>query len=150
MVRTSHVRGLVVALFVVAGGALGGMAAASADPSGAQSDLVAVTGQGTGHVIVAPTAANGHGSFDARVIVNIQQTTPETTFTVTRAVDPVPDGVCTGTAFAPVAALQTSAGGAAAVEFERTGPLLDFDLLIQVVGGDGTVLQSNCMTIHAK
>jgi hypothetical protein len=53
-------------------------------------------------------------------------------------------------AFGAVATLHTSAGGAGAVEFERTGPLLQFDLLVQVVGNDGTVLQSNCMKITAK
>jgi hypothetical protein len=150
MIRTCHLRRLVVAVFVVAGGAVSGMAVASGNPFGAHSDLVAVTGEGAGNVVVAPTAADGHGSFDARVIVNIRQTTPDMTFTVTRTVDPVPDGVCTGTAFAAVAALQTSAGGAGAVEFERTGPLLQFDLLVRVVGEDGTVLQSSCMTINAK
>lgn len=150
MIRTWHLRNLVVAVFVAAGGAISGMAVAHANPFGAQSDLVAVTGEGAGKVVVSPTAADGHGSFNARVMVNIRQTTPNTTFTVTRTTDPVPDGVCTGTAFGAVAALRTSAGGAGAVEFERTGPLLQFDLLVRVVGEDGTVLQSSCMTITAK
>jgi hypothetical protein len=104
MIRTSHLRNLVVAVFVAAGGAVSGMAVAHANHFGAQSDLVAVTGEGAGKVVVSPTAADGHGSFDARVMVNIRQTTPNTTFTVTRTTDPVPDGVCTGTAFGAVAA----------------------------------------------
>jgi hypothetical protein len=59
---------------------------------------------------VSPTAADGHGSFVARVTVNLHQTSPDTTFTVTRAADTVPDGICTSTAFGAVATLQTSAG----------------------------------------
>jgi hypothetical protein len=120
-----------------------------ADPYGAHSALIAVSGQGAGEAIVAPTAALGHGNFDARVTVNIRQASPNTTFSIIRAADPVPDGTCTGT-FGQVAALTTSPGGAGAVEFERTGPLLNFDLQIEAVGSDGTVLQSQCMTIIAK
>jgi hypothetical protein len=77
-------------------------------------------------------------------------TSPDMNFTVSRIADGIPDGVCTGTVFATVATLHTSAGGAGAVEFERTGPLLQFDLLVRVVGDDGTTLQSDCMTIIAK
>jgi hypothetical protein len=150
MIQTRRLRQFSVALLVAAAGVVNGMTLAHADPFGAQSDLIAVTGQGAGTIAVSPTAADGHGSFVARVTVNIHQTTPDTTFTVTRAADPVPDGICTSTAFGAVATLQTSAGGAGAVEFERTGPLLQFDLLVRVVGDDGTVLQSNCMTITAK
>jgi hypothetical protein len=36
------------------------------------------------------------------------------------------------------------------VEFERTGPLLNFDLFLRVIGSDGTVLESECMTIIGK
>jgi hypothetical protein len=36
------------------------------------------------------------------------------------------------------------------VEFERTGPLLDFDLFLRVIGSDGTVLDSECMVIIGK
>jgi hypothetical protein len=150
MIRTGLLRRLTVVLLLAAAGAVSSTSAASADPSGDQSDLTAVIGQGVGQVIVSPTAALGHGAFDARVTVNIHQTTPDTTFTVIRAADPTPDGVCTNTVFGAVATLQTSSGGAGAVEFERTGPLLNFDLLVRVVGEDGTVLQSDCMTITAK
>jgi hypothetical protein len=116
------------------------------------SALTAVTGQGVGLVIVSPTSA-GQGSFDAQVKVNIHDAAPNTTFTVTRAVD-APDGVCTSTEFVTVATLTTSAGGAGAVEFERggrgTGPNMPFDLFLRVIGSDGTVLQSGCMTILGK
>ena len=120
-----------------------------ADPYGAQSALVALSGQGAGEAIVAPTASLGHGVFDARVTINIHQTSPNTTFSIIRAADPVPDGVCTGT-FGQVAQLTTSPGGAGAVAFERTGALSNFDLRIEAVASDGTVLQSECMTITVK
>jgi hypothetical protein len=74
---------------------------ASADPAGAQSDLVAVTGQGSGLVIVSPTNHDG-GAFDARVTVNIHDAAPNTTFAVTRTADGLANGVCTGTVFAQV------------------------------------------------
>jgi hypothetical protein len=150
MIRTGLLRRLTVALLLAAAGAVSGTSIAHADPTGDKSDLTAVTGQGVGQVIVSPTTALGHGTFEARVTVNIHETTPDTTFTVTRAADPTPDGVCTNTVFGTVATLHTSSGGAGAVEFERTGPLLKFDLLVRVVGDDGTVLQSECMTITAK
>jgi hypothetical protein len=123
--------------------------AAQADPTGAQSDLTAVTGQGVGRVIVSPTSAPD-ANFVAQVEVNIHDAAPNTTFTVIRAVDAPADGICMSTNFGTVATLTTSAGGAGAVEFERTGPLLNFDLFLRVIGDDGTVLQSECMTIIGK
>ncbi len=108
-----------------------------------------MTGQGAGLVIVSPTSA-GQGNFDAQVKVTIHDAAPNATFTVTRAVD-APDGVCTSTEFVPVATLTTSAGGAGAVEFERSdGPTAAFDLSLRVIGTDGTMLQSGCMTIIGK
>lgn len=115
------------------------------------STLTAVTGHGTGMVIVSPTSA-GKGSFVAQVKVNIRDTAPNTAFTVTRAIDP-PGGVCTSTQFDPGATLTTSAGGAGAVEFERggRGGPASFDLRLQVISADGrTVMQSDCMTIIGK
>lgn len=148
MIRTRSSRGLAVALFITCA-AMAATPVAQADPTGAQSELTAVTGQGTGKVIVSPTSANV-ANFVAQVKVNIHKATPNTTFTITRAVDAPADGVCTSTDFGTVATLTTSAGGAGAVEFERTGPLLDFDLLLRVIGDDGTVLQSGCMIIIGK
>jgi hypothetical protein len=149
MIRTRRVRVLVVALLAASVG-VAATPAAQADPTGAQSDLAAVTGQGVGLVIVSPTSA-GQGNFDAHVKVNIHDAAPNTTFTVTRAVDSPSDGICTSTNFATVATLQTSAGGAGAVEFERTGgPTSSFDLFLRVIGSDGTVLQSGCMIIIGK
>jgi hypothetical protein len=150
MVRARGLRGLLVAAFAASAG-IAATPAAQADPTAAQSELTAVTGQGLGRVIVSPDAALGKGNFEARVKVNVHGTTPNTDFAVTRSVDLTADGICTGTDFATVAQIQTSSGGAGAVEFERSGsPQSQFDLLIRVVGADGTVLQSECMTITAK
>ena len=89
-------------------------------------------------------------TFVAQVKVIIHNAAPNTTFTVTRAADGPADGVCTSTAFAPVATLTTSAGGAGAEEFKRAGPALNFDLVLRVLGDDGSVLQSECMVIIGK
>ena len=149
MIRTRGHRGLAVALFVTCA-AMAATAVAHADPAGAQSELTAATGQGTGRVIVSPTSA-GQGTFDAQVKVNIHNAAPNTTFTVTRAVDSPADGSCTSTDFVTVATLTTSAGGAGAVEFERSGgPTTSFDLFLRVIGDDGTILESGCMVITPK
>jgi hypothetical protein len=151
MIRRCGIRWLAVGLFAV-GAAMVAAPAAQADPTGAMSVLTAVSGHGTGLVIVSPTSA-GKGSFVAQVKVNIHDTAPNTAFTVTRAIDP-PDGNCTSTVFDPVATLTTSAGGAGAVEFERGGRgggPASFDLRLRVISADGTtVLQSDCMTIIGK
>ena len=150
MIRITGIRGLAVGL-VAACAAMVAAPAAQADPTGDMSVLTAESGQGTGLVIVSPTSA-GKGSFVAQVKVNIHDAAPNTTFTVTRAID-VPDGVCTSTQFDPVATLTTSAGGAGAVEFQRGvrgGGPASFDLRLRLIGSDGTVLQSRCMTIIGK
>jgi hypothetical protein len=127
---------------------------AQADPAGAQSELTAVNGQGAGLVNIAPTSA-AQGTFDARVTVNVHGSAPNTTFAVTRGGgDATIDGVCTGTVFGQVATLTTSSGGAGAVEFERTNPNSPsgsrFEVMLRLLGGDGTVLQSPCMIITVK
>jgi hypothetical protein len=134
---------------LVASAAIGTATVAHAEPTGAQSPLTVVTGQGVGKVIVSPTSAKVD-NFVAQVKVSIHDAAPNTTFTITRAVDAPADGVCTSISFGTVATLTTSAGGAGAVEFERTGPLLNFDLFIRVIGDDGTVLQSRCMIVLGK
>src|SRR6185437_15371438 len=135
MIRTRGFRSLAVGLFAACA-AMIAAPAAQAGPTGAMSALTA-----------------GTGDFDARVKVNIHDAAPDTTFTVTRAIDAA-DGLCTSTDFVPVATLTTSAGGAGAVEFERggrgSGPTVPFDLFLRVLGSDGTVLQSGCMTIIGK
>jgi len=148
MFRSLGLPGLAIALLAAAVG-MAASSAAQAEPTGAHSELTAVTGQGVGKVIVSPTSSD-IANFVAQVVVNIHDAAPNTTFTITRAVDAPADGVCTSTSFGTVATLRTSAGGAGAVEFERTGALLNFDLFLRVIGDDGSVLESQCMTIVGK
>jgi hypothetical protein len=117
--------------------------------------LTAVTGQGTGHVLVAPTAED-QGSFAVQVEVNIHGATPNTTFAVARAVDLNPNGVCTeASGWLPLGDLTTSPGGAGAAHFEvhRGAPFLSgvrFDAIFRAVGSDGTELRSDCLTVTVK
>ena len=128
--------------------------AAQADP-GLHSTLTAVTGQGTGHVLVAPTSED-HGTFAVQVEVNIHDAAPGVTFAVARAVDLNPDGVCTmASGWLPLGDLTTSAGGAGAAHFEvhRGAPFLSgvrFDAVFRAVGNDGTELRSDCLTVTVK
>src|SRR5215469_15676676 len=93
---------------------------AYAEP-GLHSDLTAISGQGTGHVNVSPTAHDeGDTVFIAQVTVNVQGARPNTTFTVTRFVDEAADGVCTETGGGfTLGTLTTSQGGAGAAHFVR-------------------------------
>ena len=128
--------------------------AAQADP-GLHSTLTAITGQGTGHVLVAPTSED-QGTFAVQITVNIHGAAPNTTFTVARAVDLTPDGVCTmATGWLPLGDLTTSPGGAGAAHFEvhRGAPFLSgvrFDAVFRAVGSDGTELRSDCLTVTVK
>jgi hypothetical protein len=146
---------LYATIALTAAAVVAGASGARADsPVGGQSVLTAISGEGTGQVVITPTGAN-QGSFDARVKVEVQQTSPNTTFVITAGGgDSVLDGVCPGTPSNPVATLDTSAGGAGAVEFERSNPNTlsgaMFELELRLTGSDGTVLQSGCMVITAK
>jgi len=128
---------------------------AHAEP-GLQSDLIAISGQGTGHVVVSPTADDQNDTvFIAQVTVNVQGTLPNTTFTVTRFVDQPPDSVCTEKGGGlTLGTLTTSQDGAGAAHFVRMGSPVpkgfQFDLDFHVVGDDGTVLLSGCMTVTGK
>jgi hypothetical protein len=146
-------------LLGLAAAALAG--AAYAEP-GTQSNLTAIVGQGTGVVEVAPTAHDvaGPGTFDVQGTINVHDVAPNTSFTVLRRVDLNPDGVCTGTKWlslpgSPPPALAASEGGAGALHFEiaRGAPFLDgvsFDVQWQLVGSDGSILQSECLTVTVK
>jgi hypothetical protein len=87
--------------------------------------------------------------------VSVHGALPNTTFTVTRFVDGNPDGVCTeaGGGFT-LGSFTTDAGGSGAFHVERVSPGEDpgfqFDLDFHVVGDDGTLLQSGCMTVTQK
>jgi hypothetical protein len=127
---------------------------AQADP-GLQSTLTAVTGQGTGHVLVAPTSEH-QGTFAVQVEANIHGAAPNVTFALARAVDLNPDGICTmASGWLPLGDLTTSPGGAGAAHFEvhRGAPFLSgvrFDAVFRAVGSDGTELRSDCLTVTVK
>jgi hypothetical protein len=127
---------------------------AQADP-GLQSTLTAVTGQGTGHVLVAPTSED-QGTFAVQVEANIHGAAPNVTFALARAVDLNPDGICTmASGWLPLGDLTTSPGGAGAAHFEvhRGAPFLSgvrFDAVFRAVGSDGTELRSECLTVTVK
>jgi hypothetical protein len=117
-------------------------------------ELVATTGQGVGRAIVAATAQD-QGTFAAEITVNIHDAAPNTTFSVWRTPDLVPDGICTGPLLPFGVSFTTSAGGAGAAQFffERGAPFVSgakFDTAFRVIGSDGSVLQGDCMTVTVK
>jgi hypothetical protein len=136
-------------------------APARAEP-GTHSDLIAIAGHGAGILEVAPTAHDvvGPGTFDVQGTANVHNATPGTTFTVLRRVDLTPDGVCTGSTWLTLpspnaTAFTTSDGGSGALHFEisRGAPFLDglrFDVQWRLVGTDGSILQSDCLTVTVK
>jgi hypothetical protein len=146
-------------LFGLAAAAL--PAGASANP-GTHSKLTAIAGQGAGIVEVAPTAHDvvGPDTFDVQGTVNVRHAAPNTTFTVLRRVDFNPDGVCTGATWLMLPppneqTLTTSNGGAGALHFEisRAAPSVDdvrFDVQWRLDGNDGSILQSDCLTVTVK
>ena len=154
MRKNQLVIALVIATAVLA-------SAAQAEP-GTHSELVPIAGQGTGIVEVAPTAHDvvGPGTFDVQGTVNVHHATPGTTFTVLRRVDLTPDGVCTGPTWLLLpppngTAVATSSGGSGALHFEisRGAPFRDgvrFDVQWRLVGTDGSILQSDCLTVTVK
>src|SRR2546428_5331457 len=91
---------------------------AHAEP-GLQSTLLAISGQGAGHVDVSPTADDHHDTvFIAQGTAEIHGALPGTTYVIQRAVDFTPnDGVCEIAPSPPLGwltltTLTTSAGGA--------------------------------------
>lgn len=133
-------------------------AGARAEP-GALSKLTAITGQGSGLVVVAPTAHDivGPDTFDVQGTVNVHGVAPNTTFSVLRRVDLNPDGICTGAMWLTLPPpnspdLTTSAGGAGSLHFQisRGAPFVDgvqFDVQWQLAGSDGSMLESDCFTV---
>ncbi len=125
----------------------------SAEAAVARSKLTAVSGHGSGMAIIVPTA-RGHGTFTAQMTVNIHGTSPNTTFELSRAPDFNGDGICTGTSYWPFGeSLTTSPGGAGATHWDYDAWFpsgMQFDVIVRAVGEDGTILQSECMTITVK
>ena len=136
--------------------AAGFVAFAQAEP-GTQSVLTAYSGQGTGHVLISPTAKD-KPNFAVQVEVNVHGMLPSSTFTVERKIDQPADGACPGstvpTDWVPNGPITTSKGGAGAEHFfvERVAPFVSgyrFDVVFHVIG-PGTELRSNCMTVTVK
>jgi hypothetical protein len=129
--------------------------AAAASPDGAQAVLTAVSGSGSGLVLIAPTAMD-HGTFAVEITVNIHDASPNMTYTVARAVDRNPDGVCTlASGWLVNGPLETSNAGAGAAHFEvhRGAPFVSgtrFDVEFRVLGNDGSELLSECVTVTVK
>ena len=151
----------VLLIALVALTVVGAASVAQAEP-GLQSKLTAVSGQGTGHVEVSPTAQGQGAVFVAEGAAAVHDALPDTTFIVQRAVDFTPnDGVCTIAPAPPagwitLTTLTTSAGGAGGAHFERVAPPpgpsgFQFDIVFRVISTDGTqVLMSDCMTVTVK
>src|SRR5215813_5882900 len=116
---------------------------ASAAPDGAQAVLTAVSGSGSGLVLITPTAQD-QGTFAVEVAVNIHDASPNMEYTVSRAVDLNPDGVCTlASGWLVNGPLTTSPAGAGAAHFEvhRGAPFVSgarFDVEFRVLGNDGS------------
>ncbi len=152
MRKSSRALVLATALFALLGGAAG------ADTT-RQSQLTPLSGSGSGFVEVSPTSKDEAGvTFDVQGTVNIHGATPNADFTVLRRVDLNPNGICSGAIWLTLPGnpvLTTSAGGAGALHFEiqRGAPLVDgvsFNVIWRVVGIDGTILESDCMTVTVK
>ena len=151
----------VFAVLAVLTSPLIGVAAAHAQP-GTHSELTAIAGQGAGRVEVSPTAHDvaAPGTFDVQGTVNLRGAMPNTVFMVLRRVDFNPDGSCTGALWMTLPPpneqnLTTSSGGAGALHFEivRAAPLLDgvrFDVEWRLTGSDGSILESDCLTVTVK
>lgn len=143
-------------------GLVAALAATAHAQPGTHSELTAIAGQGAGRVEVSPTAHDvaAPGTFDVQGTVNLHGATPATVFAVLRRVDFNPDGACTGALWMALPppneqALTTSEGGAGALHFEifRGAPLFDgvrFDVEWRLEGSDGSVLQSDCLTVTVK
>src|SRR5215831_12101837 len=108
MHRTSLTRQLVILLCLLCAVALSTafVVAAHAEP-GLNSDLTAISGQGSGHVEVSPTGKD-KPFFAVEVQVNVKDLLPDSTFTVQRTLDFTPDGVCTGTTWLTNGPITTS------------------------------------------
>jgi hypothetical protein len=139
---------------------------AHAEP-GLESELTAISGQGTGHVDVSPTADDQRDTvFIAQGTAEIEGALPDTTYVVQRAVDFTHhDGVCTIAPKPPagwitLTAFTTSEAGAGAGHFVRKStppPVPQFDVIFRVVKQNDNatldlsqVLMSDCMTVRVK
>jgi hypothetical protein len=151
-------RSIRLALLAIAGlilSVVSNLPAAAAALTGAHAPLTAVSGTGSGLVLIAPTAED-QGTFAVQITVNVHDASPNMTYTVSRAVDLNPDGVCTlASGWLTNGPLDTSSAGAGAAHFEvhRGAPFVSgvrFDVQFRVLGADGSELRSECVTITVK
>ena len=151
-------RSIRLALLAIAGlilSVVSNLPAAAAAPTGAHTALTAVSGAGSGLVLIAPTAED-QGTFAVQITVNVHDASPNMAYTVSRAVDLNPDGVCTlASGWLTNGPLDTSSAGAGAAHFEvhRGAPFVSgvrFDVQFRVRGADGSELRSECVTITVK
>lgn len=142
-------------LVAVLGSALATLMAGTA-MAGSNTDhspLTAQIGQGTGQVTIASTPKD-HGTLVGEVTASVQGTSPSTLFSLQRAVDPTSNGTCDSLGlFEEQGTFTTSPGGSGALHVERAQPVpsgTTVDVVERVVGADGTILISDCMTITVK
>jgi hypothetical protein len=151
-------------------GGLSSSAGAGAQSSAGQGThgypLTAIAGEGTGHVNISPEASQE--GFSVEVQVSVRSSEPNAEFLLTRSVDFVPDGVCTGTTFTPLPLpnsgplelLTTSPAGAGAkhASFAFTPPPpapfedgKQFDVHWEIrTESRSTVLRSGCITVTVR
>ena len=128
--------------------------------------LIAVVGEGTGHINLTPEASQE--GFSVEVQVSVRWTEPNAEFLLTRSVDFNPDGVCEGATFAPLPRphlgplelLTTSPAGAGAkhASFAFTPPPppqfedgMQFDVHWEIrTESFSTVLRSPCITVTVR
>jgi hypothetical protein len=119
--------------------------------SGAASSPL--TGDGAGHIVVALTRED-QGTLVAQITANVHVASPNTTYSVQRALDPTATGTCDSLGpFEEQGTLDTNEAGAGAahIEVHTAAPSgATFDVLFQLVGDDGSVLVSECMTLTVK
>ena len=128
-------------------------ASAFAGSSSATSPITAVSGSGSGTMVVAMSSRN-HGTFVGEIAASIHGAAPNTVFTVQRALDPTPTGTCDSLGSYEVqGTLSVNSAGSGAVHLEKETPApsgFTFDVLFQYVGSDGSLLQSDCLTLTVK
>ncbi len=128
-------------------------AAALAGSSSATSPITAVVGSGSGVMAVAMNSSD-HGTFVGEITASIQDATPDAVFRVQRALDDTPTGRCDSLgAYELQGTLAVNDVGAGAAHLEKRSQApsgTTFDVLFQFVGDDGSLLESNCLTLTVK
>jgi len=135
-------------------------------PASHGQPLTAVVGEGEGVLSISPKG--DRPGFSVEIQVALRNTSPNTTFTLTRAVDFTLDGVCTNTNFVPLplpnpgplVLLTTSPGGAGAahvsfaldpVQFPQFSEGTTFEVHWDIRATDGSVaLRSDCFRVTVK